>query len=832
MRRSIEKSVFFVALSAALLWPLDAAAQLTAASFSPPTWYGAGANSTYSVAVGDLNGDGFPDLVTSSQRLIQGTDHHTGVFVFINNGNGTFQSPAGYPTDGYAANPWESVAIADVDGDGKPDLVVLNSALICCTPVGFPSVSMLRGNGDGTFQTAVSYPLSIYPDTQVLPTKLTVADVNGDGKADVLVSNSINHTNLFGINQFRGGVSVLVNNGDGTFASAVLYDSGGYHNAAAVIAADVNGDGFIDILATNTCSTAAVNPGNGSACFDVNLGHFVPGAIGVLLGNGNGTFQTAVTYASGGITPGSLAAVDLNRDGSPDLLVTNAACFSCGGTSTAVLIANGNGSFQTPVIYSNGAFALGPVWVAAGDVDGDGLDDVAVLSGCGAGGNCAGALSLLLGNGDGTLEPATVYLWESAALGISPNTLVLADLNKDAKPDVVVATWNSVGFMLNQTPRSATITTLLSEPNPSGEGLAMTLTATVSSAAPGVPTGTVTFREGATILGNAPLVNAEATLSFSGLSLGSHDLVASYSSDSAFRASESAPLAQVVVEALRSLTVSPASVIGGVKPKGTVTLNGRAPLGGVVVTLSSADPAATVPASVKIAAGASSASFTITTTPVSTTAGPFDISASYRGVTRSAPLTVRAATTSKLTVTPASVVGGASAQGTVTLTGRAPAGGASVALASANPSATVAGSVIVPPGSTSATFTVATILVATTQGPFNISATYNGVTRSDTLIVKAPAVLSVLLNPTTVAGGSPSTGTVTLTGPAPSGGMTVTLNSSKIGVATVPLSLTVPATSTSATFDISTLPVAASSTVTISATAGGTTKKATLTVTP
>src|SRR5262249_47624355 len=163
---------------------------------------------------------------------------------------------------------------------------------ICCSPVFNPTVSVMRGNGDGTFQAAVSYPLSIYPNTQVLPTKLTVADVTGDGKPDILVANTTNHIGV----TIRAGVSVLVNQGNGTFASAELYDTGGYDSAADVIAADVNGDGVADIVVTNTCSTPAAVPSQGSACFDANTGR-QPGAIGVLLGNGNGTFQGAVNSA-------------------------------------------------------------------------------------------------------------------------------------------------------------------------------------------------------------------------------------------------------------------------------------------------------------------------------------------------------------------------------------------------------------------------------------------------------------------------------------------------------------------------------------------------------
>src|SRR5262249_37770485 len=159
--------------------------------------------------------------------------------------------------------------------------------------------------------------------------------------------------------------------------------------------------------------------------------------------------------------------------------------------------------------------------------------------------------------------------------------------------------------------------------------------------------------------------------------------------------------------------------------------------GGSTVTLSSGDASATVPATVKIASGVMSATFTIPTTPVGTTAGPFNISASYQAVTLTAPLTGQEATVSKLAVSPATVVGGVSSTGTVTLTGAAPAGGASVDLASANAAASVSASVIVPAGSLSTSFTITTTPVSATQGPFAISATYNAVTAQAPLTVQA-----------------------------------------------------------------------------------------------
>jgi len=158
-----------------------------------------------------------------------------------------------------------------------------------------------------------------------------------------------------------------------------------------------------------------------------------------------------------------------------------------------------------------------------------------------------------------------------------------------------------------------------------------------------------------------------------------------------------------------------------------------------------------------------------------------------------------------LGLNPSTVTGGQSAIGTVSLTGPAPAGGAVVTLASANPAATVPNSVTVAPNSSSVNFTVNTISVsATTAG--NITATYSGVTKSAALTVNsaAPAVLSSLsLNPTTVVGGSPSTGTVKLNKAAPAGGATIALTSNKT-LATVPASVTVAAGATSVTFTITT----------------------------
>ena len=159
----------------------------------------------------------------------------------------------------------DSIAVADVNGDGKPDLVVVDACAVygSCTPL----VGVLLGNGDGTFQPVVTYSSNDGAAGEAF--SVAVADVNGDGKPDLIVANS-------------DVLGVLLGNGDGTFQPAVTYGSGGAHSVAAT---DVNGDGKPDLVVVIPCS-------NGSTCGD--------GLVGVLLGNGDGTFQTAATYGSGG----------------------------------------------------------------------------------------------------------------------------------------------------------------------------------------------------------------------------------------------------------------------------------------------------------------------------------------------------------------------------------------------------------------------------------------------------------------------------------------------------------------------------------------------------
>jgi hypothetical protein len=189
-------------------------------------------------------------------------------------------------------------------------------------------------------------------------------------------------------------------------------------------------------------------------------------------------------------------------------------------------------------------------------------------------------------------------------------------------------------------------------------------------------------------------------------------------------------------------------------------------------------------------------------------------------------------TLSSLTLSPSNVTGGNSSTGTVTLSGIAPAGGAQVTLSSSGTAASVPSSVTVPAGATSATFTISTSAVAAST-PVSISASYSGATQTASLTVtpsSLPTFSSLTLSPSSVTGGNSSTGTVTLSGPAPAGGAQVILSSSNTGAARVPPSVTIAAGAASATFTVNTSTVLFSTSVTISGSFNKVSKSAVLQV--
>jgi hypothetical protein len=495
-------------------------------NFSAAVQYSSGGNGPNAVAIADVNGDKKPDLVVANWC----TDHActgSSVGVLLGNGDGTFQNGVAYGSGGLYA---DSVAVADLNGDGHPDIVVANcgstSGGTCAGASG--NVGVLLGNGDGTFRPVVNYQLN---GGGFGSTSVVLADMNGDGKLDLVVAAGCS----------RGAcVGVLLGNGDGTFQTELPpNDSGGLY-AFTVAVKDVNGDGKPDVVVANLCTN--------STC--------TASSVGVLLNRGDGTFKPALTYDSGGLFPDGIAIADVNGDGKPDIIVADSSGNQAVDPGVvAVLLGNGDGTFQTPVPYSSGAY--GAAGVAYADMNGDGKRDMVVANCSATSGSCTGGggdVGVLLGKGGGTFQAPITF----APGGNTPFGIAVKDLNGDKEPDIVVANCASdrcsqapgtVGVLINAS-LTATATALSSSPNPSKLGQAVTFTAQVAARRgfhQGIPTGAVSFYNGKTKIGDSTLdSHGVTTFTTSKLSKGTHHMKATYNGDANFVPSTSRVLLQVV----------------------------------------------------------------------------------------------------------------------------------------------------------------------------------------------------------------------------------------------------------------------------------------------
>src|ERR1700730_3803564 len=508
-----------------------------------------------SIAVGDFDSDGKLDMVVANSA--DGT-----VGVYLGKGDGTFLTPVFYPVGDFPI----AVVVGDFNADGKPDVAVANFNIDQLT--NGDSVSVLMGNGDGTFQPAVDYVVG------TRPIALVIADLDGNGTADIAVANNSDNT-----------ISVLLGKGDGTFQTPRTYPSGvGPHSVAA---ADFNGDGKLDLAIAN-CPVSVLGVLSPFEC--PPAGTDGPGSISVLLGNGDGTFQRPLSLTVLA-APYNIAAADLNGDGKPDIVATHNVV----NGSASVLVGHGDGSFDPAVTFSGGDYIEGLV---IADFNGDGKLDIVT-------GNANHQISELLGIGDATFQPAANY-----AVGVNEGRVsAIGDFDSDGRPDIAVVTDNNiVSVFLNAggVVRQATTVSVSSSMNPSSLIDPLTISVTVTSAASAAVSlgGSATFIiDGNTVFSDsrsglpvgALSSSGQATLSIPLLNLtaGAHSIVAVYSGDTQTQGSVSSPFTQIVtlVSTSTQLTSSQNPSALGQPITLTAVVNPQTPLIGETGTVTFEDGA-------------------------------------------------------------------------------------------------------------------------------------------------------------------------------------------------------------------------------------------------
>jgi hypothetical protein len=395
-------------------------------------------NDPIALAIADVNWDGKADLIVTNAA-------ESDFSVFLGIGDGTFLAP----TTEYAigGSPSTRPVLADFNGDGDPDVVLSDNRT---------SVVLALGNGDGTFQAASATNIVIPPGSSNSAGALSIAsaDFNGDGVPDFVVGQSSISPGL--------GVVVFLTESNGSLGKGVVYAQNGALSFVAV--GDLYQDGKADIVASNWATGAVeVLRGNGDGTFQSPASIPLPGitnglvvadlngdgwpdvavagqdsVVYILLNNGKGSLALAGTYAISGVGS-EIVTADFNNDGKPDLAIAMA-----GTSRVAILLGNGNGTFSPTANYDT---TLSSVYgIGTADLDGDGNPDLVVTS------PSAGSLAVAFGNGDGTFTAPNIYAASSlnSQLNPSPGGVAISDVNKDGTPDIVYANtgYSSVGTLL------------------------------------------------------------------------------------------------------------------------------------------------------------------------------------------------------------------------------------------------------------------------------------------------------------------------------------------------------------------------------------------------
>ena len=483
--------------------------------------------------VADVDGDGKSDVVVGANTAGE-TGTLTRSDVLLGTGTGTFNSTAGPAFSAGTATSTNAFAVGDFNGDGKADLVYADQSSDASLDGVVTTQLNTSTAGAASFTAAAG--VTITAPTNFNPQQVVTADFNADGHLDAAI---------LGLTGNAESLVVLSGNGAGGFTeayhAAVQVVSGTALSDGVLLSGDFNGDGKPDL--------AVYDPSSGEITFFVDTGS---------------TFsQTAapISLNETGYTPGPITAADLTADGKSDLIVGENSNASTGDT-VAVFVSTGSGTSitfagRTPVPAGNAnGEAIGGV--VAADFDGDGHVDVATDYG------------VLLGDGTGTLaSPASALATTSLAGTQGYTALLTGDLNADGKPDLIGINQSNhtvvsaLDASTAPVAQLATTTVLVSSKTAITQGAAVTLTATVSSSG-GTPGGYVNFLSGTTLLGSAALgAGGVASLSTTALPAGTDSLTATFLGNSSYDASTSAAVTESVTTSSSGTGTGGSSGSGG-----------------------------------------------------------------------------------------------------------------------------------------------------------------------------------------------------------------------------------------------------------------------------